>query len=48
MSRWNVFIAASQWGGLGFSLIRHTEELALRVADASSMCIKANSQAPSE
>lgn len=31
----------------GFSVIRHTEELALRVVDISSICIKANTRAPS-
>lgn len=46
MSRWNVFIAISQWGGLYISVIQHTEELALRVVDASSICIKANTRAP--
>lgn len=34
-------------GGLCFSVIQHTEELALRVVDASSICIKAKTQAPS-
>lgn len=29
-----------------FSVIQHTEELALRVIDASSICIKANTRAP--
>lgn len=46
MSRWNVFIAVSQWGGLCFSVIQHTVELALRAVDTSSICIKANTQAP--
>lgn len=47
MSRRNVFIAASQWGGLRFPVMQRTEEVALRVVDASSICIKANSGAPS-
>lgn len=38
---------ALQWGGPGFSVIRHSEEVALRVTGAFSVCIKANAGAPS-